>query len=240
MKNIQTSTYIAPEIILNADNQRAMIFYFFVKSKYRHSIIYKYSPNRLALLTGIAPNTIRKYVGWLKGQGYIKIDHGNLHFRAVRKIAEGEKLLHIDSRPWTTWRQFENRVYAGLIKRNLLQQDYHYTMRGGTYGKSKKVNLSVTAHRRYLRKYETKGSEESVLPPRSSVRQLARYFGKSTYWVSTKLKLLERMGYISTKKLMVSVPQICPPDWVEGVYAYHHRGRGTMILHYGTVIRVKH
>jgi len=109
-------------LILEADNQKAMVFFFFLKSKYRNSVFYSYNPERIAAQIGLSVNTVRKYIGWLKSAGLLAKINGNLWLRATRKVNSGKRLISVDSKPWTTWKQFENRVYAGIIKWNIKQQ----------------------------------------------------------------------------------------------------------------------
>ncbi len=233
---IKINTKISPKMVLQAENQKAILFFFFIKSKFSHSIIYNYNPTKLARLSGISPNTIRRYIRDLKKKRYLSITNKHLHLKSTKKIADGDRLIKVESKPWTTWRQFENRVYAQLIKLNLLQQEYHYRMKGGFYGNRKKVKLSVLKN---YHKQHGKYREESVNSPHSSVRQLSKYFGKSTYWVSEKLKLLRAMGYIKTKQHIIRMPNICPPDYLEQ-YAWVSDNGKYLLVHYGQIIRVRY
>ncbi len=116
---MKIGTFIAPKLILTSENQKATIFFFFLKSKYKTSVFYRYKPQKIASITGVSINTVRKYIGWLRRNGYLDITNNNLWLKSTRKISPKEKYISIDTLPWTIWKQFENRVYAALIKRNI-------------------------------------------------------------------------------------------------------------------------
>jgi len=233
---VKSNTFIAPNLITTAENQRAMIFFFFLKSKYRKSVFYHYKPERLADFTGISVNTIRKYISWLKINGYLAKKDGNLWLKSTRKISDREKQIRVDSKPWTTWEQFENRTYAAIIKHNLKQQAFHYEMKGLTAGTFKKKN-SVRILKRYLKKY-SEDTKESAIRPVNSVRQISRLFNRSKSWAQRKLIQLQKMGYVKLDQQIESLNGYVPPQYCENGFAYYNKRRKATCIHHGTKITV--
>ncbi len=215
-----------------------MIFFFFLKSKYRTSVFYHYTPERLAATTGLSVNTIRKHIGWLKAAGLLAKTNGNLWLAATRKVNPGKRLISVDTKPWTTWKQFENRVYARIIKWNIKQQAFHLTMKR-LAGNLKSTN-DVRILKKYLDKYGKYTKESAALHPINSVRQLAKLFNRSQGWTQGMLFRLEKMKYIKRKQQIESLPGYVPPEYCENGYAYYNKRRDVTSIHHGTMIFVNY
>ncbi len=215
-----------------------MIFFFFLKSKYRVSVFYHYSPERLAVSTGLSVNTVRKYVGRLKAAGFIAKTNGNLWLSATHKKSGSKRLISVDTLPWTAWHQFENRVYATIIKWNIKQQAFHCEMKS-LAGKFKSTN-DVRIFKQYNKKYGKYTKESATLHPINSVRQIARLFNRSQGWTQKMLCRLEKMRYITRKQMIESLPGYVPPKYCENGFAYYNKRRGTTSIHHGTLIFVNY
>ena len=235
---MKVNTAIAPQLIINSENQKGTIFYFLLKSKYRTSVFYNYSPEKLSQCTGVSINTVRKYIGFLKRNDYASITNGNLWLRSSRKVSNRERLISIDTRPWTTWRQFENRVYAAIIKLNIMQQSFHYEGKRISAGKSIKENR-VRKYKKYIRRYGKPTKESAELQIVNSVRQVACLFNRSKSWAQRRLILLQEMGYVKLSHQIESVPNVCHPDCIDG-YAYYNKWKKSISIHHGTQINVKY
>ena len=237
---MKKDTSIASKLILGSGNQKATIFFFFLKSKYKTSVFYHYTPQRLSNITGVSVNTIRKYIGWLKRNGYLDITNKNLWLKSTRKISPGEKYISIDTRPWTTWKQFENRVYAALIKRNIKQQSYHYRMKEFLAGETKK-KINVRDVVNYQKRYGQYAKESAGTPVYNSERQIARLFSKSKTWAHNRLNILVKMGYLETSQLIETLPLRTNPefllDYNPGRCFLTKRG---VTIHHGIKITVKY
>jgi predicted HTH transcriptional regulator len=237
---LKINTKIAPELILSSKKQKITIFFFYLKSKYENSVFYNYTPKKLSTITGISENTVRKYISWLKRNDYLAITNKNLWLKSTRKISPGEKYISIDTRPWTTWKQFENRVYAALIKRNIKQQSYHYRMKeflaGGT---KKKMNVRNVVN--YQKRYGQYAKESAGTPVYNSERQIARLFSKSKTWAHNRLKTLVKMGYIEISQLIETLPFRTNPEFLPeykpGRCFLTKRG---VTIHHGIKISVKY
>ena len=235
MKN---NTHIAPNLILESENQKAVIFFFYLKSKYKTSVFYDYTPEKIAELSGVSVNTIRKYISWLKRNGYAAITNGNLWLRSVKKISDGERLIRVDSRSWTRWKNFENRVYSQIIKWNIMQQAFNCEIKRLS-GNLKKSN-DVRKIKSYVQKYGKFSKESDTLYPKNSTRQLAKLFNKSPIWVSRLLRKLKRIGYINYKENIVSLEGYVPPKYCEHGFAYFNKYRKLTMVHHGITINVKY
>jgi len=237
---MKINTPIAPKLITSSENQNATIFFFFLKSKYSTSVFYDYTPERISIITGVSINTVRKYIGWLKRNGYVGINHDNLWLRSTRKVSEAEKLVSIQTKPWTTWRQFENRVYAAIIKQNIKGQSFHYNMKMFLAGKNIK-KISVRTARKYSKTYGQFTKESAKTPVYNSERQIAKLFSKSKSWAHNKLILLERMGYIKTSQLIEVIPYSINPEYLENYKAGRcFIGKRGIYIHHGIKITVKY
>jgi len=233
---MKTGTHIQPNLIIEADNQKAMIFFFYLKSKYRNSVYYKYTPEKLSQLTGLAINTVRKYVGYLISKGYAKRLNGNLWLKSTRKISN-DRLIKIDSKPWTTFYQFMHRAFAAIIKWDKAKQAFHYHMKSLSGNlKSKK---DVRNFRRYVKTYGKDKKESDICKPINSTRQISRLFNRSQGWASNMLKRLVKMGYATLSQQIEGLTGYVPPKYYTGGgFAYFNKRRGITCIHHGTIINL--
>jgi hypothetical protein len=245
---MKTNARILPELILETEQPKALIFFFYLKSKYRTSVFYKYTPEKLAKLVnngsnkGISNNTIRKYVGWLKSKGYAAITNGNLWLISTRKLNAGKPLYTaIQSKAWTTWKQFENRVYARIIEINQKSQSFHTNMKRAALRKSKE-KISVRTLRSYYGRYGSKGNKESNLFfTINSERQIAKLFNRSLYWANQLMHRLEAMGYVKLSQKVRKLPKYIPPElYTGGGFAFCNKEHTETYIHYGTIIKIVH
>ncbi len=233
---MKLNTYISPELIINADNQKAMIFFFYLKSKYDNSVFYGYTPEKLSQLTGLAINTVRKYVGYLVRKGYAKRLNGTLWLKSTYKISN-ERLIKVDTRPWTTFEQFMHRVYAAIIKWNITKQAFHYEMKSLPGNLKKKID--VRKHRNYIRTYGKYTKESELCKPINSIRQIARLFNRSQGWAQKMLSRLVKMKYATISQQIEGLTGYVPPKYYTGFgFAYFNKHRGITCIHHGTLIKL--
>lgn len=244
---MKSNTYIAPNLITSAENQRAMIFFFYLKSKYNKSVFYKYTPERLSRLTGLAINTVRKYVGYLVRKGYAKRLNGNLWLKSTRKISD-DRLIHIDSKPWTSFYQFIHRAYAAIIKWDNAKQAFHYNMKSLMSGNLRSTK-DVRNFRRYEKTYCKDKKESDNCKPINSTRQIARLFKHSQSWAQNTLSRLVKMKYATTKQQIESLNFYVPPENHEfyktcnslGIgFFYPNKRRKITCVHHGTIITLNY
>ena len=85
--NINLSIYAAELGIL-----KPYSVYVKVKSIYRHSIIYNYTPNKLSRVTKLHHKTIKRYVDKLIKYKFCELRNGHLLFKAPRKMYRNLRL----------------------------------------------------------------------------------------------------------------------------------------------------
>ena len=84
---------------------------------YYHSIIYNYTPNKLAKLTGLHHKTVKRYVQCLQNMGLIEHRDGNLHLKKVKGLK-----LWVETRPYTSYEGILQRIYFIYLINNKRQQ----------------------------------------------------------------------------------------------------------------------
>jgi hypothetical protein len=72
---------------------KPLALFYSVKAKYRHSIIYNYTPRKLAKLTKLHPKTIERYVKKLESHGFIKHRDGHLLFVSRHTGKSPERII---------------------------------------------------------------------------------------------------------------------------------------------------
>ena len=120
---------ISPNVNLHHSKERVsnkeLTLFFYIKVLYQHSIIYDYKPEKLSKLTGLAPNTIRKYVGNLKSIGYVENHKGNLLFKSKSKFDELEQIgFRRKNYTKTNYKDFTDLFNLSLIENNIRAQNW--------------------------------------------------------------------------------------------------------------------
>jgi len=77
--------------VKNIKNEKVVHFWLYMKTFYRNGTFYHYSPERLSKLTGVSPNTIRKYISILSDANWIRKHHGNITCIDRRDVQQVDK-----------------------------------------------------------------------------------------------------------------------------------------------------
>jgi transposase len=179
---------------------------FQVKAMFNHSIIYNYTPNKLAKLSGLHHKTVKRYVKKLIEKGLAVERDGNLLFVKVSKVVKG-KLITLPTRPYTSFEGILDRFQYLIIMNNKAKQTYKTAVR---YGKNLD-SLSPRVRKKALRnaKLEQPGLE-SILKPVLTVRNASKLFNTS---ISTAYKIINNLknkNYINLKavvKVIGTIPK---------------------------------
>lgn len=186
------------------------MFYYFAKSKFKNSLIYHYTPQRLHQITGISINTIRKHIGILKKYNLVEFHHGNLLFRSLFKINNDlgieDKFYELESVPWNTLKDFKDKYYLKILKINYKAQVLYEKMNILIDG-SLKNHLSKSSLKRY-RRIAKKKYFEVKSDIFFSTRQIGRLFGYSHTWGLMMLKRLENKKMLTYKKIIRRIKEL--------------------------------
>lgn len=234
-------------IITNREDRNPYLFYFYFKSKFRNSIIYNYTPEKLSKLTGVSINTVRKYIGILKEDKMVKMHLNNLVFVSIykvksryddfRKLQDKRKLqiIFVKTRPWITFDNFKDRINLVLIHNNIQQQKWMQKCKefGNVSGNLSSCNLKD--YKKFNKHYKT---EETSYYIRNSCRQLSRVLCMSISNVAKLLIRLKEKGYISLNHeiQLVTRHKMFDYDYYKGIAYFFSTINGSYI-HLGSVIK---
>lgn len=222
-------------------SNNALLFHSFVRSKFHYPIITNYTPKKLSGLTGVSENSVRKYVGWLKTNGYCIETKDGLFFKRVipqklvnKKLVKDKSKIFIEVRPWTSWVAFKRRVYVALIDRHQKQQRWCGRIKKHYEHRNLKVKVDIKKLRKFKKYFNVGDSYDTK--SHTSVRGLAKFFGFSKSKMDKILIDLEKNFYIKRIQLIyaLNVPKKMQP-YLSG-YTYVFQGR--VCHHQGTHIRV--
>lgn len=173
-----------------------------------HSIIYDYSPARLARRLKLHPKTVSRYIKKLLVAGFCTLHNGNLLFRNQDKIANDLGLdasirRKIEVRPWNNIFQIELRLYSLVLKLNAAEQEFNAVVIHGfkigkflTNGEIRKAKKEREKRRFFD---DLPEANEDTAQKFFSSRQCARLFNCSHASANEILNILDRLGYIKAK-----------------------------------------
>lgn len=108
-----------------------------VKSKFKHSIIYNYTPNKLSKLTGLHHKTTERYVKKLINDDFCELRNGHLLFKTKKRILPDKEYrkskYSFETRPYTSFDGILKRIYTILILNNKEQQKFKIAANYGQY-----------------------------------------------------------------------------------------------------------
>ena len=238
-KQVKTSTSIVTNLLhYFAANGWIKQYSLFIKlkSKYSNSIIYDYNINKIAIRSGLAHKTCKRYMNKLFALGCVKM-HGD-HLILVNqqkiweKISGNIKPLRriIDTRPWTSYKGIMERLQYLLIKENSKQQRYNSK-------KKSEINYRKSID------CETKDfvGEQIIRNCYNSSRQVARLFNISQVSGNSLIRNLVRKQYIRTEQIITKVKGIEPTKkHIAGLnkhdFGYYFKEKRSLLHHSGLLI----
>jgi len=144
-------TYRAAEL----DIMKQYALFVKVKSIYRHSIIYNYTPSKLAKITGLHRKTVDRYVKKLIANGFCEMRNGHLLFKKPKKIIGKSKSVQIIIKKNYSQERILDIIYLSLIKDNKRQQAFNIAVEFGS--------KSITRAMKFLRNYEINLNEKNLI-----------------------------------------------------------------------------
>jgi DNA-binding MarR family transcriptional regulator len=204
--NIKSRTkvdYSTLKYALDNNIFKQFVLYIKVKSVFKHSIIYDYTPSKLAKLVGIHCKTAKRYVKKLEHHGLVKFQKKNLLF--VKPLYQKPtKFLYIETRPWTTFIGIQERLETLTLKSNAVMQAFRaYSNCGKVIG----YDLNWKQKRKAVKR-ATKSKLPSFHPLEKQYQvlftcsKIAKIFKCSKATSSNMLKRLRKHGYIETKRIV--------------------------------------
>ena len=238
----RTHINISPEFFTgyckDAVEFKAIVFFYFCKSKYKNSQIYNYTPNKLSTLTGVSANTVRKYVGILKSLGLVEKKNKNLLFINPKRIMDfSQKKVSIDVLPWTTYKQFFGRILAELIRRNQMQQKWIASAKSASVDKNS--NFASKDYKKYCKKYQHNYIGELTKIDYSiyqSSKQLAVMFNINQRTILNWIYNLENIGYIDVEHIIEKIDYNIPIKYIP---YYSFTIDNNTFIHHGSKYSIK-
>lgn len=203
---------------------KQITFFYMVKAKFKHSIIYNYTPNKLAKLTGLHWKTTDRYVKRLIKEEFCELRDGHLLFKRVN-MKRGKKI--VETRPYTSFDGMLKRIYTVLLINNKKQQEFRIAT---NYG----INidkLNPRLKRKALRQADlSRGLGSSK--PITSIHGASKIFNTSKVTAQKVLKSLKEHHYIDLKPLIKKHKRMPIKQangfgyfYNKGNYTYHYLGR---------------
>ena len=181
-----------------------------LKSKYANSIIYNYNINKIAIRTGLAHKTCKRYMKKLFALGCVEMQGNHLILinqgRIWANLSDTKPLRRkIETRTWTSYVGVKERLQCLLIKENAKQQKYNSKKKSENYYR-KQFDCGTHA------KADGSISEQINRSYYNSSRQVARLFKISQMGGNNLIRNLVKKGYIRIEQIINRVKGIKPTD----------------------------
>lgn len=195
---MKTSTSFNIKLIESACKERylkPLALSYLIKAKYHHSIIYNYTPNKLAKLSGLHHQTVKNYIRVLEQKGLVIQRDGNLLFVKASKVIKGT-FKSLPTRPYTSFEGILDRLQYIVLKNNKAKQTFKIANR---YGKNLD-SLSPRVRRKAIRqaRIEQPGLE-SITRPVLTVRNASKMFNVSQRTSANIINNLKRKNYLKLR-----------------------------------------
>jgi len=200
---------------------------------FRHSIIYNYTPSRLAKLTKLHPKTIERYVKKLQQHKFVEFRDGHLLFISGKKAKpENKGTKSVQTRPYTSFEGILNRIYTTILINNKYQQTFeiakHYEDKLGALN----PRLIKKAIRKtdFSKGYGLENSQTAII----SVTGASRLFNVSRSTAQTILTDLKKKNYLTFRSIVNNIGKARPLKYLNGYlghfynsgrYCYQYLGR---------------
>jgi DNA-binding transcriptional regulator YhcF (GntR family) len=195
-------TVTEKEIDLDTLNEKVLHFFLFFKTKFKHSIVYNYTPEKLSNITGISPNTIRKYIAILKNNGLVKKVNNNLLFINRLKVDEVAKynFRRRDYNGIESFSQFRETLILNYIKNEANKQEYIIKAKDILKGKGVQSIKQYRKAKAIASKYSNNWKEynNKVI---MSYRSLASKLSLSHTTIKRYIDVLIKQGLITLERI---------------------------------------
>jgi transposase len=181
-----------------------LALYYLIKAKFHHSIIYNYTPNKLAKLSGLHHKTVVRYVEKLKQQGLALERDGNLLFVKSSKVVKGI-FRNLPTRPYTSFNGILDRLHYLLIINNKAKQTFKTAQRYG----NNLDQLNPRVRRKAIKQARIEQPRlDSITKPVLTVRNASKMFNVSQRTAANIINNLKRKNYIKLRAYVKCIGRI--------------------------------
>ena len=223
-------TYSAEKKIL-----KPIALFYLVKAKFNHSIIYNYTPRKLAKLTNLHPKTIERYVKKLEQYGFVKHRDRHLLFIGRYKLDMSKGYKHLKTKPFTSFEGILNRIYFLILINNKAQQTYkiatNYGIKLGVM--NPRIRKKAIRHAD-LRPRGLESSQTAII----SVTGASRLFNTSRTKAHTILNNLRNKNYLKFKPIVNNLGKARPLKYFQGYLGHFFNSCGYCFQYLGREITV--
>lgn len=203
---------------------KPIALYYLIKAKYKHSIIYNYTPNKLAKLAKLHHKTILRYVKKLEQHGFVSLKNNHLHFTGRHKIEIDEPRGHkiVQTRPYTSFEGILRRINYVIIVNNISKQKFRIATR---YGKGID-DLNVRTKRKAIRqakleKPSLENSDKAII----STTNAEKLFNVTRATAHRILKDLKDNNFLKFLPVINEIDTRGNTKYVSGLGYYFNKGK---------------
>ena len=186
---------------LSRDEKMAVAFSCKVKSRFRNSIIYDYSPKSLAQKINLSEYIVKKYVGILIRDNLCFTEGNNLVFRSLNNVFTKKlrrSLLLISS--GQSLSEIVSNIEWLAVMRHLSQQQYMISLKADILSTTEDVPMTLKRAKVLSKKKHLlrEGFHGNMI---IGMRKLSSVIGASTWKAMLLLRRKESEGDIETRKV---------------------------------------
>jgi len=194
----------------DSTKRNAIIYYYYLMSLYRKSIIYNWSYKRLSEITGLHRTTISGYIKFLKRYNFIEQQGNHL----VLKIRRDE-YAKTKVKKGLSWKEFKELFSIKLLKINIQQQEFIIRMKRiyqkkNSFVSRKEYKAFLKFYKKNKKKIKLEDKSNSVIT--HSTRSLAKLFKLSASTVGVLLKQWKKAKKIDYKEELSLIKENCSYD----------------------------
>ena len=204
------------ELAIKGKYLKALAFYYLIKAKFSHAIIYNYTPNKLAKLSGLHHQTVNRYVSKLLKVGLAIERDGHLLFVKSSKVVKG-KLIILPTRPYTSFEGILDRLHYTILINNKAKQTYKTAF----WHEQTYRQLNPKVQRKIVRQASKTNIEQVGLEstkPVLTVRNASKMFNVSQRTAANIINNLKKKNYIKLRPYIQRIGKIKKSSFLDGSY----------------------
>ena len=136
-------------------DEKIVHFWLYMKTFFINGTFYRYSPERLSNLTGVSPNTIRKYISILSNANWVRKHSGNITCIDRRDVQQVDKYYfrRKDYKKGLSFSDFRDILVLKMINQEAKKQEYAIKTKNILKGKEATTTSGYRKARSIDRKY---------------------------------------------------------------------------------------
>ena len=208
---------------------KPLALYYLVKAKFNHSIIFNYTPNKLAKMTGLHHKTVVRYVKRLMDEKLVEFRDGHLTFK--KSTVEGFT-TKLPTAPYTSFEGILDRIHYIILINNKAKQAYNIAVKYGHYADL----LNARARKKAIRNARIQDPTlESITKPVITVRNASKLFNTSIPTAANIINSLEKKKYLKLKGYVKIIGRMPKSKYHDGSY---FASNGLLFRYLGRIITI--